>query len=160
MWSVRYLAAALATIMMAAQVQPSAANSSSEPVVEVVVPRAVIYPGDHITAELLKTVSVAIKSVPVRSVFTSVDMLDGMVARRTLVAGQPISRDALRSPTVVQLGQSVAVHYAAGPVSIVLTATAIQAGGVGDTISVRNLDTGRIVRAVIRTDRTLHVTGP
>ncbi|MEZ5899380.1 MAG: flagellar basal body P-ring formation chaperone FlgA [Hyphomicrobiaceae bacterium] len=137
-----------------------AQSLSSQEKIEVVVPQVAIYPGDEINAGLLTT-KVLRSSARIRNaVFTSKEQLGGLVARRTLVPGQPISRDAVRASFVVKQGQPVSIRYLSGSISIVLTGAAIQSGSIGDVISVRNSDTGRIVRARITNAHTLSLVGP
>ena len=152
------LGAALAYRAADADAQPS--GEGTKETIEIFVPRAVIYPGDAISQELLKTKAVRRDRLSGRAVLTAGDEPSGWVARRTLVPDQPIHKEALRRPTTVQQGQPVTVEYIDGSISIALNAVAIQSGGIGDTISVRNSDTGRVVRATIMQDRTLRLNAP
>ncbi len=117
----------------------------------IVVPRATIYPGDRLEAGLLDTrpVSSAASSYT-NTVFSSSEELEGMVARRTLLQGRPIPRDAVRPVPVVRQGEPVSISYRSGGIHIELSATALQSGGVGETISVRNADTGRVIADAYR----------
>jgi flagella basal body P-ring formation protein FlgA len=76
------------------------------------------------------------------------------------VPGQPITKDAVRAIHVVMQGQRVAIRFQSQSISIVMTGAAVQPGSVGDVISVRNTDTGRLVRARIIDAGTLTVVGP
>lgn len=135
-------------------------DAERQDAVEIFVPRLVLYPGTVIAEAHIEKKTIRITSAFAAAIITARDPLTGLVARRTLVPGQPIAKDALRSPTVVQQGQPVTVHYKDGPISIVLSAVAMQSGGVGDTIAIRNSDTGRTLRATIRIDRTLDLSAP
>lgn len=137
-----------------------AQSLSPQEKIEVVVPQVAIYPGDEINAGLLATKVLRSSARIGSAVFTSKEQLSGLVARRTLVPGQPISRDAVRASYVVKQGQPVSIRYLSGSISIVLTGAAIQSGSVGDVISVRSSDTGRIVRARITNAHTLSLVRP
>ncbi|MCU0953066.1 MAG: flagellar basal body P-ring formation chaperone FlgA [Hyphomicrobium sp.] len=136
------------------------ANGSARDTLEVLVPVKVIYPGQAVSSDMLRKKTIRRQGLAEKNILTTAEEPAGLVARRTLVPGQPIQKDALRRPTTVQQGQPVTVQYDEGPISIVLSAVAIQSGGVGDTITVRNSDTGRIVRATITEDRTLRLQAP
>lgn len=128
--------------------------------VEIFVPVAVVYPGQAVSADTLRRKTIRRQGLAAANILTTADDPTGLVARRTLLPGQFIQKDALRRPTAVQQGQPVTVQYDDGPISIVLSAVAMQSGGVGDTITVRNADTGRIVRATIMENRTLRLQAP
>lgn len=136
-----------------------ALGGSVRDVVEILVPRAVIYPGTPLSSDLMRKLAVR-DNGHLATAFTSSDQLAGLVARRTLVPGQPITQDGVRTPTLVQQGQPVTVHYKDGPIAIALGAVALQSGGVGDNITVRNGDTGRILRATVRADGSLVMGSP
>lgn len=158
------LAGAALVIASAIVCGPGLARSA-EPVaergaIEVIVPQVAIYPGDKIREGLLTTKVIRANDAVLSAVFTSSADLEGRVARRTLVPGQPITKDAVRAFHVVTQGQRVAIRFQSQSISIVMTGFAVQAGGVGDVISVRNTDTGRLVRARIRDAETLTVVGP
>ena len=155
--------AVLASAIVLSHVVPAvgaSTNGEGQAAVEIFVPLSVIYPGTIISEAHIERKSIRTTGTFAAAIVTSQDALTGLVARRTLVPGQPIAKDALRSPTVVQQGQPVTVHYRDGQISIALSGVAIQSGGVGDMISIRNADTGRTLRAIIRSDRTLDLSSP
>lgn len=138
----------------------SAELAAERAAVEVVVPQVAIYPGDKIREGLLTTKVIRANGAVLSAVFKSRADLEGRVARRTLVPGQPITRDAIRASYVVTQGQRVSIQFQSESISIVMTGTAVQSGSAGDVISVRNTDTGRLVRARITDAETLTVVGP
>lgn len=141
---------------LARSAEPAAARGA----IEVVVPQVAIYPGDKIREGLLTTKVIRANGAVLSAVFKSRADLEGRVARRTLVPGQPITKDAVRAIHVVMQGQRVAIRFQSQSISIVMTGAAVQPGSVGDVISVRNTDTGRLVRARIIDAGTLTVVGP
>lgn len=120
---------------------------------EILVPRVVIYPGDLLSASKLEK-KVILSADAVGLLSSSADVT-ALVARRTLVPGQPIPKDAIRGQYVIKQGQPVAVRFVAGSISIDMNATAVQSGAVGETILVRNADSGRTLRVTINQDGTL-----
>jgi len=83
----------------------------------------------------------------------------GKVARRTLVAGRPIPRNALQTSEVIPEGSRVTLVFGASGFTIKGVGKAIEGGSVGDTISVQNIDSGQLVRGVVQKDGTVDVRG-
>jgi flagellar basal body P-ring formation protein FlgA len=73
----------------------------------------------------------------------------GMAARRQLRPGQPIAAADLMKPTIVQRNDPVTLVYAAPGLTLTLRGEAQDAGALGDTISVINPQTKRVVQGVI-----------
>lgn len=157
----RYRAAALAMIAMGWGASELFAGSDAPlQVVRIVVPRAAVYPGDRLLDGLLEDREVRARPNYAATLLTSREEAAGLVARRTLLPGQPIPKDALRGVPVIRQGQAVSARYDHGAISIVLNGTAVEPGGVGDTISVRNAETGRLVRGRVVDARTVAVLSP
>lgn len=157
----RCRAAALAMIAMCWGAPALFAGSEAVPTtVRIVVPRAAVYPGDRLLDGVLEEREVRANPGYAATLLTSREGAVGLVARRTLLPGQPIPKDALRGVHVIQQGQAVSARYDQGAISIVLSGTAIQPGAVGDTISVRNAETGRLVRGRVVDARTVAVVSP
>jgi flagella basal body P-ring formation protein FlgA len=76
----------------------------------------------------------------------------GMSAARTLTAGEPVRRSDLRPTPLVRSGDPVELRLVRGNVAVSVRGVAKRAGGLGQTIPVRNDLTGRVVNA--------RVTGP
>lgn len=85
------------------------------------------------------------RALPVGSVEEAV----GRVTRRSLPAGAPIVPAALAEPNAVERGQTVAVEVHSGAALLKLEAKAENAGHRGDTISLRNVESGKVFRARI-----------
>ncbi len=124
------------------------------------VPGVTIYPGDVITEQALvdrdfSDDSVMSKMASVRAR----DELVGKVARRTLLAGQPILPNAVGEPTVVANGAKVRLLFEEETLRIFALGTALQSGSAGDIISVRNSTSGLTVSGTVQADGTVHVGG-
>jgi flagella basal body P-ring formation protein FlgA len=152
--------ASIFTVACAALLVTSVLATSVRADQEIVVPRVTIYPGDHLSNGLLEVRPIQDKATSAHSVFSDPEELLGMIARRTLLVGRPIPRDAVRPEPIIRQGEPVSISYETSGILIQLSATALQSGGVGQTISVRNSDTGRIIKGRIKPDKTLIVTTP
>ncbi len=76
----------------------------------------------------------------------------GMIMRRTLSSGDPLTRECITRPFLVRTGQTVRLKLKYGSVSLAALARAEQSGRLGQVIRIRNMDFSRPVRA--------EVTGP
>jgi flagella basal body P-ring formation protein FlgA len=123
----------------------------------VFVPRAVIYPGDMITANALveRKLLVAPDNPPVFG--ERAEDLMGKVARRTLLPNELVPDTAVHAQDLVKQGRTYKLTYNSEFVSIVGVAVPLQSGSVGEIINVRNPETGIIIKARIRPDLTLAV---
>ncbi|GIX22696.1 MAG: hypothetical protein KatS3mg121_1479 [Gammaproteobacteria bacterium] len=84
--------------------------------------------------------------------FDSVEALVGLRLRRHLAAGQVITPGLVERPRWVESGRRVTLVWQDGRIAVHAEGTALQGGGAGDRVRVRNLRSGRIVEG--------RVTGP
>ena len=77
------------------------------------------------------------------------------MARRTLLAGQPIPQNALRDPFVIRQGKTVSLIFQSGNISITGIAVALESGSAGEIIGARNPDSGMTVHGVVQADGSL-----
>ena len=123
------------------------------------VPKITIYPGDPIGADLL-----TLKTFPIHAdqgpVTLDPGALIGKVARRTLIAGRPVPPSYVHDREVIQKGKPVRVVFSEGGLTISSVAVPLQAGGVGDLLSLRNVDSGTVIRGIVEADGTIRVAGP
>ncbi len=120
------------------------------------VPRVAIYPGDaigpeHLDQRLFRSVA---SQMPI---FVSPDALIGKVARRTLLPGQPVPFNAVREPHVITQGKAATVVFQAGGLTITGLGIALQSAGIGDVVSVRNADSGTVIRGIVQNDGSIRV---
>jgi flagellar basal body P-ring formation protein FlgA len=85
--------------------------------------------------------------------------LIGKVARRTLLPGRAIPLRAVDNPRVVRNGAEVQMVYVEGDLTIVTSGAALQDGGIGEVIKIRNSDSGVTVVGTVRADGTVRVNG-
>ena len=131
------------------------AHSAQADHVQLPVPRVTIYPGQVIDGGML--VDRAFRLNGAKSVTMSKDDLIGKVARQTLLPGRPVNNDAVRAPHTITQGQAATVVFQSGALTITATAVALQNGGTGDVVSVRNVDSGRIIKGTVGADGSVHV---
>jgi flagellar basal body P-ring formation protein FlgA len=82
-------------------------------------------------------------------IVTSVDQLKGMEARRMLRANEVVRTDDLRHPIVIQKGAIVTMTFEVPGVSLTASGRAMNEGGVGDTITVQNPASFRMISGVV-----------
>ena len=73
----------------------------------------------------------------------------GLAARHALRPGQPLAAADLMKPQIVQRNDTVTIVYQAPGVMLTLRGQAQDAGALGDTISVLNVESKRAVQAVV-----------
>jgi flagella basal body P-ring formation protein FlgA len=127
---------------------------------ELPVPRVTIYPGDVIGDEQLMERAFIAHTVARGTVFDTRQAVLGKVARRTLLPGQPIPIAGTRDPYVVAQGNMALVIFETGGLTITTNATALQNGGVGDVVTLRNVDSGAIIKGTVASDGTVRLGVP
>jgi flagella basal body P-ring formation protein FlgA len=73
----------------------------------------------------------------------------GLAARRALRAGQPLRNADLAKPEIVHRGDMVTLHYEAPGIVLSMRGKAVEAGALGDTVSVLNEQSKRTIQGVI-----------
>jgi flagella basal body P-ring formation protein FlgA len=121
-------------------------------------PRSVIYPGDVIRDEMLADIP-AEEGDAVAGVALSRSELIGKISRRTLLPGRAVPLRAVDNPRVVANGAEVRMVYVDGGLTIVTAGAALQDGGVGEVIKIRNSDSGVTVSGRVQPDGTVQVSG-
>jgi flagellar basal body P-ring formation protein FlgA len=121
------------------------------------VARVTLYPGDVIVADAIVERQFAASALSQMPVYGSRALLVGKVARRTLVAGRPITLGAVRDQDVIKQGRPAALVLQSRGLIIMTNGIALQSGGVGDVIRVRNQDTGIVVVGRIEADGAIRV---
>jgi len=151
--SPRRISMALTVAVILAAALPAAADPAYVPV-----PKVMIYPGDGFSNDTLTDAPAASLDIGANDVRSRAELL-GKVAQRTLLPGRPIPLQALTNPRVVRSGSAVKMLYVDGGLRIEASGTALQDGGVGDLIHLRNADSGVAVDGRIQVDGTVLVGG-
>jgi flagellar basal body P-ring formation protein FlgA len=80
---------------------------------------------------------------------TGLDAVAGLAARRPLRPGQPLAPVDVMKPEIVQRNDTVTIVYQAPGVTLTLRGQAHDAGALGDAIGVLNMESKRVVQAVV-----------
>ena len=147
----RRLAAATALALLSASGHLAAAELTLP------VPAVVIYPGEIIRDNLLVDSALNLPAMVVGRVIDSRAALVGKVARQTLLPGKAIPTIAVNDPKVVLVGTQVRVIFQEGGLIITTYAQALQAGGVGEVIKLRNPESGLVLSGMVQADGTVRV---
>lgn len=139
-------------LLLQAAAVPAFAEDRTVPV-----PNQVIYPGDVIRDSMLNDASIDDSSASNGSFIDTRAALIGKMAKRTLLPGRLVAPTAVENPRAVSNGAQVKLVYSDGALTIVTFAMALENGGVGDRIKVRNADTGTILSGVILPDGSVSV---
>ena len=116
--------------------------------VRVVVPARDIPRGDVIMESDL-TYAIVDGNALMAGVPTKIEDVAGLQTRRVLSSGQPFRGDDVRRPIVVTKGQSVTMQFSAPGVELVAMGRAMTEGGIGDTVTVQNPASFRMVSATV-----------
>jgi flagella basal body P-ring formation protein FlgA len=134
------------------------ASSAFAATVRVVVPAHDIARGEVIGENDLTFATVDGNAL-MSGVPTKVDEVKGLQARRVLSAGQPFRGDDVRRPIVITKGQTVTMQFSAPGVELNAVGRAMSEGGVGDTVTVQNPVSFRMVSATVVAPGTVRATG-
>jgi flagella basal body P-ring formation protein FlgA len=124
--------------------------------VEAVVAATNLAPNTRLTADNLARGRVDMFASPGELV-TSPARAEGRVLEVGLLAGAPILKSFLKTPFVVHRGEKVLLTLTDRTMVIRDTAVALDNGRVGDSIAVRNPESGKIVHATVAEDGTVAV---
>lgn len=122
-----------------------------------VVPTQIIYPGEIIDTSKLDIVEVTNPDLAT-GYAKDVTEVNGMVSTRTLLPGRTITVSHLRYPFTVRRGAEVALTYDNNGLKISARGTPLQDGSTGETVKVRNVDSGLIVSGTVLEDGSIRVT--
>jgi flagella basal body P-ring formation protein FlgA len=142
-----------AATLLAAHAAPAAADEMHAPS-----PKQIIYPGDVVGEDMLVEAPLTAPSYGGPVALAPEDVV-GMMATRTLLPGVSIPMSALSPPRVVRAGAPVKMIYVDGGLTIMAIGDALQDGVVGQTVMLRNEDSGVTVSGRVRADGTVLVSG-
>ncbi|XOC80701.1 flagellar basal body P-ring formation chaperone FlgA [Microvirga sp. M2] len=121
------------------------------------VPAVTIYPGDTISESMLKDRAFPENYRFRTAVVESPRVLAGKMARRTLLPGEPIPMNAVDDPKLVTRGAQTAILFEEGGLSIIGIGIPLQSGTLGETIQVKNVDSGRIITGRVQSDGRIRI---
>ena len=117
-----------------------------------------IYPGDIVHGDMLSDLP-ADTARGVGPFAETRAAVVGKMAGRTLLPGAAIPLAALDFPRLVSNGGEVKLLYIDGGLEISTVGMALQDGAAGDSVKVRNDDSGVTVTGVVRPDGAVLVSG-
>jgi flagella basal body P-ring formation protein FlgA len=119
---------------------------------------AVEHPVEH--GEVLKASDLTVVRRPKdqSGALTDLNAAVGLAARRPLRPGQPLTEADLMKPEVVQRNDTVTIIYQAPGVTLTVRGQAQDAGALGDTIGVLNVESKRVVQGVVSGPERVMVT--
>lgn len=118
-----------------------------------------VYPGDIIAEQMLTDASFADGTAENFPIVASPDALVGKVARRTLLPGHLIARNAVAEPDLVQRGTIVPAIYQDGPLTITASVLALESGSLDAAIQVRNVDSGKVIVGSVQANGSVRIGG-
>jgi len=121
------------------------------------VPSVTIYPGDTISESMLKDRAFPENYRYRTAVIESPRVLTGKMARRTLLPGEPIPMNAVDDPKLVTRGTQTQIVFEEGGLSIMGIGIPLQSGTLGETIQVKNVDSGRIITGRVQPDGRVRI---
>ncbi|MCB8837926.1 flagellar basal body P-ring formation chaperone FlgA [Aurantimonas sp. VKM B-3413] len=158
--SLRHRSALASRLATAAAVLVAAlAGPASSAEMDMPVPVTVVYPGQSVLEHGLESKAFIVKDDKIELFVTSQSMLEGYVAKRTLLPGEAIRLTDLKMPDVVKAGTPVTMRYAADGLVITSIGTALRSAQEGETVRVRNNDSGVIVSGIVEHDGTVRIEG-
>ena len=122
-----------------------------------VVAKSVIYPGQTIASGSVSIVDATNCPNCDPGYLQGVGDVEGMVAVRTLIPGKLIFANDIREPSAVMPGKDVAVIFRSGALQISMRAEPLAEAAIGQSVTVRNRETGATVIGVVNADGTVTV---
>ncbi len=122
------------------------------------VPVRRIEPGEMIAAADIEMVRLNLADLPPQSLTSEDDAL-GHEARRVLMPGRPLQARMLRPPRLVARNRLVRMIFAKGGLRIEIQGKALEDGGRREVVRVANLESGRVVQAVVTGPDTVSLIG-
>lgn len=149
----------LRKVLLAAVLTTSAGSVSSALAQQmVVIPIRVIYPGEVVTGDSLEQVPLRRQVKNLGALALNPTQLEGKVARRTLLPGRMIPVSSVREAWLVETGKPVQVRFIQGGLEIQIMGISLQTGSAGDTVRIRNADSGTVFNGVVMADGTIKVS--
>ncbi|HTP76512.1 MAG TPA: flagellar basal body P-ring formation chaperone FlgA [Rhizomicrobium sp.] len=115
--------------------------------------RVVVPNHDIARGETISDADLVYGTIPATNVFsgvvTSMDQLSGMESRRMLRAGEIVRVDDVRRPVIVAKGSIVTMTFEAPGVVLTASGRAMSEGGIGDTVTVQNPVSFRMITAIV-----------
>lgn len=113
-------------------------------------------PETKLTADLLSRRRVDMYAAG-GALVTDPDRIEGKILRVGLMAGAPILASLLENPIVIHRGQRVLLTLSDGTMMIRDSVVALEDGRVGDTITMRNPESQKVIQATVAGDGSAEI---
>ncbi len=145
-------------------VAPSAANPIKRLNVSGRVERLIAVPvlantlrnGDIIGARDIDWIDLPHSKIANGTILEEKDLIN-MTPRRSVQSGKPIISNEMESPKMVDRGDSITLVFANGPLILTTKGKSLQAGAVGDTVRVSNIDSNKNLSGVVTAYREVTI---
>ena len=127
---------------------------------DIPVPASVIYAGDQIVPGSLLDKQFNVPDAAAANYVLSRPQIEGLYAKRTLIAGKPIPLAYLRLKENVVQGVLTRATFEKNGLSISTFLIPLQSASAGELIDARNPEYGRTIKALVMPDGSLQVGGP
>jgi flagella basal body P-ring formation protein FlgA len=87
-----------------------------------------------------------------------IDQIVGKTAKRTVIANKPIKNEDLGSSTIIKKGSNVQIHYKKGKLYIEAAGVALEDGGLGEIIKIKNIDSNKSIKGKVRSETEVEVS--
>lgn len=104
--------------------------------------------GERLSAALLQEKQVQINASR-RGILTDPEQITGMLVRRPVNAGSPITPDLLEAPNAIERGDHVIITAKSAVFSVSSRGKALASASVGEQVMIENLRSSRTVRATV-----------
>ncbi|WP_230533108.1 flagellar basal body P-ring formation chaperone FlgA [Microvirga roseola] len=146
-----------ATFFTAAALIAGLAGSAAAQERVLPVPTVTIYPGDTIDESMLKD-RIYPENYRFRTaVVETPRVLIGKTVRRTLLPGEAIPLNAVDDPKLVSRGVPAPIVFEEGGLTITGVGTPLQNGTLGQSVQVKNMDSGRVIIGRVESDGKIRV---
>ena len=129
------------------------------PDVILTVPTSTISAGDVITEDMLEERPFTVANAQRYPMAASRSALVGKVAKRMLVAGNPIATFSVMEPKLVTRGVATTIIFQEGGLHIRGQAMPLESGVVGASVRLKNQDSGHVITGIVQADGTVKVGG-
>jgi flagellar basal body P-ring formation protein FlgA len=127
---------------------PIKVSSDMQVFLPVIISTSIINRGDTIQANQLQRQEQDITR-SLRGFYHRIDQVAGMGAKRRIRANQLISPDLIDQPQLVRRGEKVKIVAMRDGISAAMSGEALEKGGEGEVIRVKNLSSGKTIQAKV-----------
>lgn len=127
-----------------------------EPLIAVPVLKNTLKNGDLIGALDIDYIDIAESHIANGAVLDEKNIVN-MTPRRLVQAGKPIISNELEPPKMVERGDLVTLIFANGPITLTVKGKSLQAGSLGDTIRVSNVESNKNLQGTVTAHREVTI---